>query len=195
MAKLRNLVGLKFGRLLVVSFSETKREIHGTSHLWNCVCTCGNIIRAYGGNLRKGNTRSCGCLQKEVTAKRSITHGLTTNRRRNKLMGIWGGMHKRCANKKCKEWKHYGARGISVCWRWNSFENFHNDMFSTWKDGLTLDRINNDGNYEPGNCRWATYTQQANNRRHPSKPSLDNVNNHANARECSSSGRRKSPSI
>jgi len=115
-----------------------------------------------GKFLRSGHTKSCGCLSGETTAIRNTTHGLS----KNPLYGLWIKVKDRCSNQNCEDYKYYGARGIKVCDRWlNSFPNFLADMGPRPSRSHSIDRINTNGNYEPGNCRWATPLQQNSNRR------------------------------
>src|SRR5215475_12310158 len=149
--KTADLTGKRFGRLVVCWPSG----IVGGSVRWLCVCDCGQMaMTARSGQLLAGRIRSCGCR------KRHKTHGQS----RTKVYDAWSGMIGRCSNRKLKAWKNYGGRGIKVCARWRKFENFLFDMGFP-PDGLVLDRINNDGDYKPRNCRWATYSQSNKNRR------------------------------
>ncbi len=156
-----DLVGHKYG--LVTVLGEPKRCPGSFS--WKCRCDCGTEFTALAGNLRSGKTKSCGCLRDKL-AKDRIRHGQARKRSITNEHRIWRGMIQRCTNPKSTSWKHYGARGISVCERWMTFENFFADMGKK-PDDLSIDRINNDGNYEPSNCRWATRSEQQRNKRRP----------------------------
>lgn len=153
------LSGQRFGRLLVIR-REGSRNGRAT---WYCKCDCGNYKVVIGKNLKNGKTSSCGCLHKELLSKRSKTHGMTGKR----LYRIWHDMKNRCEYSKDKKYSYYGGRGIKVCNEWSSnFESFMTWALSNgYNDLLTIDRINNDGNYEPNNCRWITMKEQCSNRR------------------------------
>lgn len=154
-----DVLGKRFGRLVVFGVAETG----GHQRLWGCRCDCGTEIAATSTRLINGDTRSCGCLRKESAARQgreNKTHGM----RGTPTYRTWAAMVNRCTDSGSPNWIAYGGRGIGVCDRWLSFENFLEDMGER-PEGKSIDRINVNGNYEPGNCQWATAEQQNNNRR------------------------------
>jgi hypothetical protein len=152
-----DMIGNKFGRLIVLSESPTHQA---KKVMWNCKCECGTLTTVDGTALRSGNTRSCGCHRSDMAALKARTHGAS----RSPTYRIWESMKKRCFDKSNKDYPSYGGRGISVCALWLNFENFIKDMGER-PEGYSIDRIDNSKGYEPGNCRWATSLQQNRNRR------------------------------
>lgn len=152
-----SFIGMRFGRLTVISPFES--DLHGHSR-WVCKCDCGNEMVAYGTNLKRGLTTSCGCKRKEVTKEKKTTHGMYDT----PLYHSWSGMLQRCKNSNDKLYHRYGGRGIKVCEEWNDFENFYQwSIKNNYRPGLTIDRINNDDSYYPENCRWTDRITQGNN--------------------------------
>lgn len=157
MSKIIDMAGKKYGRLTVISRCP---ENKGTQAQWVCLCDCGNTKIVLGNSLRSGRTQSCGCLHSDVCADLLRTHGYSGTR----THVSWAGMIQRCSDPNSTSYPRYGALGITVNERWKKFENFFADMGER-PDGCSLDRIDPRKNYEPGNCRWATDDEQANNKR------------------------------
>lgn len=158
--KSKDLIGNRYGRLIVVSKCTYKKN---NKSVWKCLCNCGKTTFVVTDKLTTGRTKSCGCLQQECRNKigeRTKTHGLS----KTKTYKTWLGMRERCNNKNHHEYLNYGGRGIKVCKRWDSYINFLNDMGEK-EEGMSLDRINVNGNYEPTNCKWSTWIEQCNNKR------------------------------
>ena len=168
MPPLKNRVGQKFGRLTVIERGETKEyPCGGRLTSWKCLCECGNTVEVLNSNLVTGHTRSCGCLEKEHP--NAIKHGMKKDNER--LYGVWASMRQRCNDKNLECYKNYGDRGITVCEEWADFGSFAKWALENGYDSnapygeCTLDRIDNNGNYEPSNCRWTNMLVQRHNQR------------------------------
>ena len=149
------LIGQKVGKLTVIGRASKNKFL--------CECECGNKTEVFGSNLNRRHTVSCGCYQKEIRGLSSVTHGMTKTDEFN----IWQSMKQRCYDKNCKAFAHYGGRGIRICNRWiESFENFILDIGKRPSKQHSIERVNNDGDYELSNCKWATKREQAQNRRY-----------------------------
>ena len=157
-----NMTGLKYNRLTVVEYRGKQSWSH---HQWLCKCDCGNTVVCLGENLRSGNTMSCGCFNIEVNRSKGRSNNLDINLSDNKLHGSYKEMIRRCSDKNSISYPRYGGRGISVCKRWVDDENaFFKDMGKR-PDGTSLDRIDNNGDYSPSNCKWSTHAEQSQNTR------------------------------
>ncbi len=155
-----NLSNQKFGRLTALSFIRSNDPAGRTK--WLCHCECGNIVKVTTSGLRNGNTNSCGCLKIDLFVGRTKKHGHSALQTKTYIR--WCAMIWRCLEKNNVRYPNYSGRGIAVCERWKQYENFLADMGEVPK-GMTLDRYpDNDGNYEPSNCRWATNAEQSRNK-------------------------------
>jgi hypothetical protein len=154
--KYDDISGQRFGRLIAIKRVESNKKYQSR---WLCKCDCGSEVVVYAYCLKNGNTKSCGCLKKELDWK----HGMTGTR----IYSIWVSMKMRCFNEHDCHYKDYGNRGITVCEEWkNSFESFYDwSIANGYKDNLTIERIDVNGNYEPSNCKWITNKEQQRNKR------------------------------
>lgn len=152
-----DIAGQRFGRLLVIGPVGA-----GARMKWACKCDCGNTMETRSRSLRSGETKSCGCLHREIVRNLVRTHGMHASREYR----AWSAIKDRCFRQGNSEFHNYGGRGITMCARWlESFENFLADMGPRPSAKHSIDRIDNDGNYEPGNCQWSTTSEQARNKR------------------------------
>lgn len=158
-----DLLGQKFGRLTVIG-ETTERDFSFV--VWACRCDCGAAVLTSSNALRQGVTRSCGCLRKDMRVAGNVTHGGARGKRKERLYRLWKGMRQRCSNKKLAFAHRYVLRGIKVCDEWqNDYAAFREwALANGYRDDLSLDRIDPDGNYTPENCRWADWITQQNNR-------------------------------
>ena len=156
--RLIDLTGQTFGRLTVLKRAENSPS--GRSR-WLCQCECGNTCIVHSTSLHSGNTRSCGCLKAEVSREKATTHGMSGT----SLFNVWCAMHSRCLNKNNHSYGNYGGRGIRMCDEWMDSSTFFDwALANGYKEGLTIERIDVNGNYEPSNCKWITKAEQARNK-------------------------------
>ena len=166
----KDLTGKKFGRLTVLKYHATISR----QAMWECKCDCGKTKIVRGSHLTSGSIQSCGCLRIESVRKAKLVHGDTGGKKTARLYGVWCNMKNRCYNKKVRSYKDYGARGIRICDDWKeNYSSFKKWAFDNGYDcnaeyqQCTIDRIDNDGNYEPNNCKFSTSKEQCKNRRLP----------------------------
>lgn len=178
MGKLIDLTGQRFGRLTVIERANNYISPKGEPKArWICLCDCGNVAEVNGNDLRKGHTKSCGCLNIESAISNlagvSITHGKSYTR----LYKIWSNMKTRCCNPQNKDYAKYGGRGIAICEEWLcKFQAFYDwAMSNGYQDDLSIDRIDNEKGYSPENCRWASRLAQVENRRNTRKVTINGV--------------------
>lgn len=164
-----DLSNKRFGRWIVLKRGNVKDR----KTYWLCKCKCGTIKEVGSVLLRNDNSRSCGCLSKELVKTRFIKHGFVLNNKKDRFYTIWQGLKYRCLNRNTTRYKDYGGRGITICNRWHKFENFRDDMYKGYlqhckifgEKNTSIDRIDNNGNYELSNCKWSTPKEQNRNTR------------------------------
>lgn len=171
MAKKLDISGQRFGRLVALDL-----RIDGKTSKWRCLCDCGSESLVQCGSLVHGNTKSCGCLKRDVTIARNTTHGQSVRGNRTTEHRTWLAIKERCYNPNADKYRYYGGRGITVCDRWRgSFEDFFADMGPKPTRRHTIDRKDSNGNYDPLNCEWVTQAEQTRNTRRNIRITKDGV--------------------
>lgn len=173
MGRLIDLTGTRFGRLMVIERTGNARDGHAR---WRCLCDCGKRVTVCGNDLKKSTTRSCGCLRLdkvEEMVRINVENG--HGKSRSRLYSIWSNMKQRCYNEKHPEYSIYGGRGIKICNEWlRDFMSFYDwALLHGYKEDLSIDRVDVNGPYAPGNCRWATAKEQSNNLRTNRRYTID----------------------
>jgi len=159
--KANNNIGSRYGHLLVVQRSGSKNR----KAVWECVCDCGKTVFVTSSHLETGNTKSCGCFKRELVSLQKTTHGHARQGAKTVEYNVWADIIKRCKNSNSKNYHNYGGRGIKVCDRWLSYENFFADMGLRPSSKHSIERKEVNGDYEPSNCCWATRQEQQRNTR------------------------------
>jgi hypothetical protein len=157
----KDITGQRFSRLTVIEFVEIRDGVA----MWSCLCSCGNKLVCRGVNLKKNNTKSCGCLKRDVTIARNISLKTTHGMYSTPIYKVWASMKRRCCCPSSHNYKNYGGRGITICKRWMSFENFYEDMGDRPSDQHSIERLDNDKGYNRENCCWVLPEQQTRNKR------------------------------
>ena len=176
MRQMIDMTNQRFGRLVAKSFIHGRLASGESRVYWKCKCDCGNACTVAAGSLRSGNTKSCGCYCRDSAKRRMLTHGDNINRSTTPEYNAWASAKARCENERHPKYPSYGARGIKMCDRWKeNYVAFLEDMGRRPSPSLSIDRIDNDDDYEPGNCRWAMPIEQGNNRRNNRRIEVNGV--------------------